>query len=139
MASDSDSKLPPTPYLNTNYVPSPDEILQITSSLSAPLAQFDKVIKERLRIERIYDDLCDKEEELSLKLEPYHALFSLPRRLTDDNLRAIFQHCLPTNHNAIMRTSDAPLLFTRVCSRWRQVALSTPRLWASIHIPIPGK
>ena len=37
-----------------------------------------------------------------------------------------------------MSATDAPVVLTRVCSLWRSVALTTPCIWAKIHIPIPG-
>lgn len=32
--------------------------------------------------------------------------------------------------------NDAPFLFTRICRHWRSVALSTPRLWSNLHLPM---
>ncbi|EDR12593.1 uncharacterized protein LACBIDRAFT_323169 [Laccaria bicolor S238N-H82] len=37
-----------------------------------------------------------------------------------------------------MSIREAPLLLGRVCSEWRSITLSTPRLWASLHIPAPA-
>ena len=31
-----------------------------------------------------------------------------------------------------------PLLLTQVCKNWRNIALSTPQLWSTIHSPIPS-
>ncbi|KAJ7364900.1 hypothetical protein DFH08DRAFT_930627 [Mycena albidolilacea] len=36
-----------------------------------------------------------------------------------------------------MSVKIAPLLLGRICSGWRTIALSTPRLWSSIHVPEP--
>ncbi|KAF9007877.1 hypothetical protein BDQ17DRAFT_175652 [Cyathus striatus] len=49
----------------------------------------------------------------------------------------IFLACLPADRNPCMSVTDAPLLLTRVCSSWRSIAHSTPRLWAAIHIVLP--
>lgn len=35
-----------------------------------------------------------------------------------------------------MSVQEAPLLLCRICSAWRTIALSTPRLWAFLHLPI---
>jgi hypothetical protein len=56
------------------------------------------------------------------------------RRVSDNILKAIFIGCLPTDHNANMVLSEAPLLLGRVCRRWRDVAYDTPHLWATLHI-----
>ncbi|KJA14270.1 hypothetical protein HYPSUDRAFT_208861 [Hypholoma sublateritium FD-334 SS-4] len=53
------------------------------------------------------------------------------RRLPDDIIREIFIACLETTRNR-----EAPVLLTRISSATRAVALSTPALWAAIHIPI---
>jgi hypothetical protein len=46
--------------------------------------------------------------------------------------------CLPDAHNAVMSCSEAPLLLSLVCSRWKFLVYSTPRLWASVHIAFPS-
>ncbi|KAG9220592.1 hypothetical protein CCMSSC00406_0003691 [Pleurotus cornucopiae] len=45
----------------------------------------------------------------------------------------VFQWCLPQD-GATTSLSDPPCTFTQVCRFWRAVALSTPRLWASLTI-----
>ncbi|KAJ7646560.1 hypothetical protein FB45DRAFT_890776 [Roridomyces roridus] len=47
----------------------------------------------------------------------------------------MFVACLPTHRNAVMSAQEAPLLVSRICSAWRVIALTTPSLWASLHIP----
>ena len=37
-----------------------------------------------------------------------------------------------------MKYSDSPLLLTRICSSWRAIALSSPRIWSKVYIPLPG-
>ncbi|KAJ7657388.1 hypothetical protein DFH06DRAFT_1198118 [Mycena polygramma] len=37
-----------------------------------------------------------------------------------------------------MSASEVPVLLGRICSAWRAISLSTPRLWASLHIVRPG-
>ncbi|KAF8138061.1 hypothetical protein K438DRAFT_725275 [Mycena galopus ATCC 62051] len=34
-----------------------------------------------------------------------------------------------------MSAQEAPLLLCRICSTWRTIALSMPRLWATLHVP----
>ncbi|KAJ7910941.1 hypothetical protein B0H13DRAFT_2010966 [Mycena leptocephala] len=36
-----------------------------------------------------------------------------------------------------MSASEAPVLLGRICSSWRTISLSTPRLWAKLHIVEP--
>ncbi|KAJ7665894.1 hypothetical protein DFH06DRAFT_1185329 [Mycena polygramma] len=37
-----------------------------------------------------------------------------------------------------MSASEAPVLLGRICSAWRDISLSTPRLWASLHVTEPA-
>ncbi|KAJ7615851.1 hypothetical protein FB45DRAFT_683547, partial [Roridomyces roridus] len=54
-----------------------------------------------------------------------------------DVVREIFVACLPSKENATLRASDAPILLCHITRYWRDMALSTPRLWASLHIFSP--
>ncbi|KJA19556.1 hypothetical protein HYPSUDRAFT_217518 [Hypholoma sublateritium FD-334 SS-4] len=60
----------------------------------------------------------------------------LPERVPDDVIREIFLACRPIEGIPTMDTNEIPMALTRISSRWRSVALSTPRLWNAIHIPI---
>ncbi|KAJ7314950.1 hypothetical protein DFH08DRAFT_1087016 [Mycena albidolilacea] len=55
-------------------------------------------------------------------------------------LREIFLATLPsTGRNPALSLSadETPLLLCRICRAWRNTALATSRLWASMHIVIP--
>ncbi|KAJ7098527.1 hypothetical protein B0H15DRAFT_901021, partial [Mycena belliarum] len=56
--------------------------------------------------------------------------------LPADVLRLVFLACLPSTHNPAMYPTAAPLLLTRVSSAWRAIALSTPPLWAALHVSV---
>ncbi|KAJ7623908.1 hypothetical protein DFH06DRAFT_1230570 [Mycena polygramma] len=38
-----------------------------------------------------------------------------------------------------MSASEMPVLLGRICSSWRAISISTPRLWASLHIVRPSR
>ncbi|TEB39435.1 hypothetical protein FA13DRAFT_1807919 [Coprinellus micaceus] len=65
-----------------------------------------------------------------------NSLVSIHRSLPEDILREVFVQCLPITHNSTFSPRDAPVLLTHVCRRWRNVALSTPSLWCSLHVPL---
>ncbi|KAJ6594636.1 hypothetical protein B0H19DRAFT_901465, partial [Mycena capillaripes] len=115
--------------LNTNYVPSDEEIERIQKNLSFQVKEFD-------RLDKLILDLCDERDKIGASIDSHKALISIPRRLPRDIVQEIFLACLPTDKNAAMSPQEAPLLLCRICSAWREVALSTPRLWASLHIPL---
>ncbi|KAJ7168681.1 hypothetical protein C8R46DRAFT_238722 [Mycena filopes] len=49
----------------------------------------------------------------------------------------IFVACLPIDRNAVIDGAESPLLLCQICQAWRTLALSTPRLWASLHVVAP--
>ncbi|KAJ7625877.1 hypothetical protein FB45DRAFT_1084557 [Roridomyces roridus] len=71
-----------------------------------------------------------------LEIDPHKVLISPVRRLPPELFQEIFLACLPTEHNAIMSVTQPPLIFGRICSGWRALALSTAALWASLHLPL---
>ncbi|KAJ6508525.1 hypothetical protein C8R45DRAFT_967719 [Mycena sanguinolenta] len=115
-------------HFNTNYVPSSEEIEAIGADLlsrAKELAQIDARLRE----------LGTQRDKIQAYIDSHKALISHPRRLPPDIVREVFLACLPTEWNAVMSAQEAPLLLCRICSAWRTIALSTPRLWASLHVP----
>ncbi|KAJ6490700.1 hypothetical protein C8R47DRAFT_977163 [Mycena vitilis] len=51
-------------------------------------------------------------------------------------LAEIFIHCLPNEIRPFITPdlADAPLILCEICRRWREVAISTPRLWSALHV-----
>ena len=129
-----------SPYasnLHTNYTPTESEILQIREFLTEPLKRLSSLDAEIERVQSIVNELHHERRALSDEIEAHRALISPIRQLPLEVLGEIFVHCLPEGCNAIMSSQEAPLLLGRICSAWRSIALSTPRLWASLHIPTP--
>ncbi|KAK6977590.1 hypothetical protein R3P38DRAFT_3123725 [Favolaschia claudopus] len=114
-------------YLNTNYAPTDVEISQIR----AHLPPYEE---ELARLDALIQDLSAQRDRIIGYVDSHRALISHPRRLPQDIVGEIFLACLPTQRNAIMSASEAPLLLGRVCSRWRSIAYALPRLWCSLHI-----
>lgn len=83
-------------------------------------------------------DITTKRAQLQEVSNAHEALISPLRRIPPEILQMIFVWCLPTNRNAVMHASEAPVLLGRVCSRWRQISLNTPEVWATLHIVPPN-
>ncbi|KAJ6594848.1 hypothetical protein B0H19DRAFT_916459, partial [Mycena capillaripes] len=66
-------------------------------------------------------------------LETHNTLIRPARRIPHDIVEAIFVACLPTDRHPVMAASEAPL---HICSAWRALAISTPRLWVSLRIVV---
>ncbi|KAL0067807.1 hypothetical protein AAF712_005247 [Marasmius tenuissimus] len=124
--------LPDSPFaavLDTNYAPSPQEIIRIKSVVLEPskrLIELDEEIS-RLKADR---------ERLQAFVNKHNTLLSPIRRLSTDMLIEIFTQCLPEGFPT-RDITQAPLLLTRVCRSWREMALETPKLWDTIHINLP--
>ncbi|KAJ8078167.1 hypothetical protein PM082_000373 [Marasmius tenuissimus] len=120
-----------TRVLHTNYVPSTKELNEIRHLVAEPQERIRKLDEEIASLQTARD-------ELQQFVDGHLALAAPFRRFPADIWGEIFAHCLPTNklNVAVCTLKEAPLLFTNVCRAWREIALSTPRLWSSIHISV---
>jgi hypothetical protein len=60
------------------------------------------------------------------------ALLTPARRLIPEVLSEIFIQCLPSfDHLSTQTPQGTPMYLGQICSGWRAVALSTPKLWAT--------
>ncbi|KAJ7633437.1 hypothetical protein DFH06DRAFT_1337297 [Mycena polygramma] len=125
------------PQLGTNFCPTDDEVLQIKALLVEPSLRLNQLDDEIGKLQQAIDKLADERNGLGAFVEAHKALISPFRRLPLDMIQEIFVACLPTDHNCVMNVSEVPLLLGRICSSWRAISLSTPRLWARLHIVRP--
>ncbi|KAK7054702.1 hypothetical protein VNI00_003165 [Paramarasmius palmivorus] len=122
-----------SPYQNllqTNYAPSLDEISEIKELIQKPeedLRTLNEKIAQ-LQVER---------DKLQSFVNEHQALLSPARRLPRDVLAEIFLQCLPRDHLPVRSVAEAPLLLTNICRSWREIAITTPRLWRAIHFVFP--
>jgi len=124
--------------LGTKFVPNDKEAVEIRKILDKHTPKLAQILSELARVRALYEELENQHKRLADDMDAHRKLLSLPRRnlLPTDILQEIFLSCLPTSHDSIITKKEAPTLLTQVCSSWRCIALNTPRLWASIHIPI---
>ena len=127
-----DSKPCLTELSENNNLPSESEFheaFELRSKSLEVLLQIDTEI-QRLEEERACVQKC---------IDVYNAILSPARRLLPDIIREIFYHCLPPGRNPTLSATEAPMLLTQVCSLWRAIALTSPRIWAGLHIVVlPG-
>ncbi|KAJ7512814.1 hypothetical protein B0H11DRAFT_2267867 [Mycena galericulata] len=120
--------------LGTNYCPNDDEVLKIQTLLVEPTLRLKRLDDEITEMQNTINKLIKERESLGAYVQAHAALISPTRRLPLDIIQEIFVACLPTHRNCVMSASEAPVLLGRICSSWRTISLSTPRLWASLHI-----
>ena len=123
--------------LDTNYIPTDAEARQIQNLLSQPISSISRLDSEISRMQAIIKDMSLTRDKLRNYVVSHRALLSPVRRLPPEVVAEIFVHCLPTNHNALMSIGEAPLLLGRICRTWRDISISMPQLWCSLHVVIP--
>ncbi|KDR83067.1 hypothetical protein GALMADRAFT_24963, partial [Galerina marginata CBS 339.88] len=123
------------PYLTNNDLPSESVIREIKKAMEEPLAELSMSEVEIERLEKHLQELRRTHDGIKTSLNPYYTVLSPIRRVPPDILHEIFFHCLPTQRNSTMSSTDAPILLTHICRTWRETALTSPRIWARIHIP----
>ncbi|KAJ7743315.1 hypothetical protein B0H16DRAFT_1009573 [Mycena metata] len=131
----------PSPFasrLGTNYCPSDEEILNIRTFLIEPKSRLKRLDDKIADLQKAIDSLTAERASVRSFVDAHDALLSPLRRLPLDIVQEIFVACLPTHRNCVMSAAEAPLLLGRICSSWRAIALSTPRLWARLHIVEPA-
>ncbi|KIK67566.1 hypothetical protein GYMLUDRAFT_877971 [Collybiopsis luxurians FD-317 M1] len=132
--------LPESPFtqlFDTNHAATSFERAQIIGLIERPMARLKELNNEIMRIKKVAEFLVAERSTVHRYIRSHQALLSPMRGLPAEILSEIFLHCLPLDRNPVRSMREPPLLFTRVCRRWRDVALNTPRLWTRIHIFIP--
>ncbi|KAJ6588782.1 hypothetical protein B0H19DRAFT_1226514 [Mycena capillaripes] len=125
--------------LGTNYCPHDEEIPEIKALLVGPFLRLKRLDEEIADLQKAIDKLAAERDELGAFVEGHKALISPVRRLPLDIIQEIFVACLPTHRNCVMHASEAPVLLGRISSSWRAISLSTPRLWARLHVVVPPR
>ncbi|KAJ7252094.1 hypothetical protein B0H12DRAFT_1185043, partial [Mycena haematopus] len=123
--------------LGTNYCPPHEELAQIRGLLVEPCLRLKQLEDEISVIRQALDKLAEERDTLGAYVTAHKALLSPLRRLPLDIIEEIFMACLPTHRNSVMSATEAPVLLGRICSSWRTISLSTPRLWSRLHIVQP--
>ncbi|KAJ7134836.1 hypothetical protein C8R44DRAFT_977333, partial [Mycena epipterygia] len=129
---------PFAPRLGTNYCPKDEEIADIKALLVEPALRLKRLDDEIADMQKAIDKLIEQRDSLGAYVEGHKALISPARQLPLDIIQEIFAACIPTHRNCVMSASEAPVLLGRICSSWRTLSLSTPRLWASLHVVEPA-
>ncbi|KAF8133046.1 hypothetical protein K438DRAFT_1739344 [Mycena galopus ATCC 62051] len=128
---------PFAPRLGTNYCPTDKEVLDIADLLVEPTLRLKGIDDEIAKLQTAIDKLTEERDSLGAYVEAHQALISPARRLPLDIVQEIFIACLPTHRNCVMSAAEAPVLLGRICSSWRTISLSTPSLWARLHVVEP--
>lgn len=128
----------PTSYVPSDKVPTIRAVVTQRKSQLAALDDHIDLLNHALeKLQGIQARLKEKRAIVQESLAFHEALASpacylLPPEL----LGEIFLRCLPHTNYITPTLDECPIVLTRVCRHWRAVALSTPRLWASLSISL---
>ncbi|KAF9042215.1 hypothetical protein BJ165DRAFT_1612604 [Panaeolus papilionaceus] len=123
-------------YLKNNDLPNSEILLKAANIKQRSvkiLVDFDMDVQA---LELVLGSMRKQRTTMKQLVGVYDSVLAPIRHIPDDILEEILYHCLPTTRNARPFISESPLLLTVVCKKWRAIAMSAPRLWASLHIPI---
>jgi len=126
-------------YLQNNNPADETDILPIRQLIASPKEEKDRVREQADRLVEEVARLRTRQAQVEDTIEKHAGIISPLRRLSTDLLRLIFSFCLPTRTDPTLSEDEAPLVLTRLCRRWRDVALHAPELWARLYIPLPAR
>lgn len=87
----------------------------------------------RLQLLRKKDDMITK------SMDSNRGLVSALWRFPSELLSLIFAHCLPETEHFLPSSKLAPMLLTRICRRWREVATGMSSLWSRVIVDIDSE
>lgn len=119
--------------LHTNDPPSAADAALIRDFLRLEEEEISECDERIYRLEEEIERLEAYRETVSNTAEAHRGMLSPFRRFPQELLSEIFIHCVPDAEESQHPARDAPLLLCWVSQKWRQVALSTPTLWTSLH------
>ncbi|TEB37991.1 hypothetical protein FA13DRAFT_1725615 [Coprinellus micaceus] len=126
-------------FASTNRPPTDSELEELKEILAPDELVVANIEREIKAHREEVDRLVKERDELLRKMRPARLAASWIRRLPAEIMGNIFFHArAPSDCYASFRTGDAPLVLLRVCRLWRDIALNTPTLWASMDITIPS-
>lgn len=100
--------------------------------------ELSRADNEIVQVQATLGQVMSERQRLHDSLTHYRSLLSPIRRLPSEILSEIFK-ALPREPGVPYGVSNTPILWTRICSRWRNVAILTPQLWNSIDFIVDEK
>ncbi|KAG2141855.1 hypothetical protein DEU56DRAFT_268578 [Suillus clintonianus] len=87
-------------------------------------------------VENVRQQLFKNMDNITQSMDLHKGLVSALSRLPAEILSQIYVDCLPETHHLLPTPTQAPMLLTQICRRWREVALDTPSLWCRLSVRV---
>ncbi|KAG2089430.1 uncharacterized protein F5147DRAFT_587113 [Suillus discolor] len=120
----------------------------VVSIIAERRQQSDAVLDELSDLQAMMDSIknhhqqvVEKKGKIMQSMNLHKGLLSALWRFPTEVLSQIFNHCLPETTFSLSPLSfrvKAPILLTRICQRWREVAVGTPDLWCRLYVEANG-
>ncbi|KAF9063820.1 hypothetical protein BDP27DRAFT_1189541, partial [Rhodocollybia butyracea] len=124
--------------IGTNYIPTAAELDRLKAMLVHPVNKLSSLELDIDHAQASLDALLHEKQRVKSYVDAHRTLLSPVRQIPPETLAEIFVQCLPPDPPYGLRDlTKAPLLLTTICKDWRHIALTTPRLWNSLHIHLP--
>lgn len=130
--------VPPSPVpslIHTNQIPSPPDAFLIRQAISKVDADLSQVNGDIAQVQLVLDRLLQNRRNLRAYRRDHGALISSIRCFPYELLSRIFLEALPTpdhSEKSLKALRRAVMFPGQVCKHWRDVVLSTPKVWSKI-------
>ncbi|KAJ7140617.1 hypothetical protein C8R44DRAFT_974470 [Mycena epipterygia] len=109
------------------------DIVHLISKNEAIVREIEvKIMQHAISLASLAGQRHSRQQTLAL----LRAALSPVQRMPAEILAQIFMWCLNDNlhHYSLIDPRNSPMILTRVCARWRAVALATSRLWENMSL-----
>ncbi|KAJ7085005.1 hypothetical protein C8R43DRAFT_1051632 [Mycena crocata] len=105
-------------------------LAEVSAQLTQLSSPWQGSVETRIALHEKRAGLTEEEIRLQDSINSFtYPILTLPPEITSE----FFVCCLPDTPT-LPDEAIAPMLLTRICRQWRQIALNEPRLWASLKI-----
>ncbi|KZP27316.1 hypothetical protein FIBSPDRAFT_818473, partial [Athelia psychrophila] len=122
----------------------PSQAAAVNETVAATLADISELVLAISRLKAATKELERKRTTLECFINNHKSLLNPVTRLPAEVLSQIFQQCIIVNwlekgFHLYHRFDSTPLMIAGVSRHWRNVALSTPRLWSALSLTLRPK
>ncbi|KAJ7589488.1 hypothetical protein C8J56DRAFT_938714 [Mycena floridula] len=123
--------------LDSDDAPMGLQFEELKDRLSSALEELHSIDLEMERLSQELLSLFKKRHSLNADIIDLKTVTHPIRRMPPEILFEIFVHCVQQDHDpekTNLDISQSPWSLTRVCRRWRNIAVARPSLWTDIRI-----